>query len=150
MAPGLKVEDRWEGAANFSASKERITYIFEEAEVWGIVEKAVLLPTTPDELAAYKKLNAKAKRLIMEGIKDHVIPHVRGKTSAYEMWEALTKLYQSSNQRRKIVLKEKLKATKMIKSEEVASYLTRITQVRNELAAIGEKVETTELVRLTL
>jgi hypothetical protein len=44
----------------------------------------------------------------------------------------------------------KLKATKMTKSETIASYLTRITQVRDELAAIGEEVEKTELVRLTL
>ena len=61
MAPGLKVEDRLEGATNFSAWKERITCIFEEAEVWEIVEKAIVLPTAPNELEAYKKLNPRQR-----------------------------------------------------------------------------------------
>ena len=39
-----------------------------------------------------------------------------------------------------MVLKEKLKAIKMKGSEGVVAYLTRITDVRDELAAIGETV----------
>ena len=38
----------------------------------------------------------------------------------------------------------------MATSENVASYLTRISQVRDELAAIGEKVDGSELVRTTV
>ena len=46
-----------------------------------------------------------------------------------------------------MVLQEKLKSTRMATSENVASYLTRLSQVRDELAAIGEKVDGSELVR---
>ena len=92
----------------------------------------------------------KARRLILDGIKDHVIPHVRGKDHAYEMWAALTNLYQSSNENQKLVLKEKLKATKMNKFDSVVTYLTRITTVRDELATIGETVVDTKLVRTAL
>jgi len=70
--------------------------------------------------------------LILEGIKDHVIPHVREKTYAHEMWTALTSLYQSSNENRKMVLKEKLKAIKMANTDSATTYLTKITSVRDE------------------
>lgn len=79
-----------------------------------------------------------------------MIPHVRGKNHAFEMWVALTKMYHSSNENRKVVLKEKLKAIKMNKPESVSTYLTKVTSVRDELAATGETVAETELVRTTL
>ena len=53
------------------------------------------------------------------------------------MWDALTGLFQSSNKNRKMVLREKLKSIKMVKGEVVMTYLTRISQVRDELAAVG-------------
>ena len=110
MATRLRVEDRLEGQMNFGAWKERIISVLDEANVWNIVEKTVAIPTDVTQLATFKRKNSKVKRLILDGIKDHVIPHVRGKNHAFEMWEALTELYQSSNENLKMVLKEKLKA----------------------------------------
>ena len=69
----------------------------------------------------------KAKRIILDAVKDHVIPHLTTKTCAHLMWVALTSLYERSNENRKIVLREKLKGIKMEKYENVTSYLTRIT-----------------------
>jgi hypothetical protein len=66
------------------------------------------------------------------------------------MWASLTKLYQSSNQNREMVLREKFHSLKMSKSDTVTSYLTQITQIRDELGVVGEKVEDQELVRKTL
>ena len=63
------------------------------------------------------------------------------------MWTALISLYESSNENRKMVLKEKLKSIKMNGGEGVTTYLTRIYAVRDELAAVGEVVARTELVR---
>jgi hypothetical protein len=154
MATGLRVEDRLDGAANFSSWKERIVLLLQECELWDIVENSqtnpVTVPTDATLLAAYTKKNIKAKRIILDAIKDHVIPHVTGKTNAYEMWESLTKLYQSSNENRKMVLREKLKSIKMTKTENVATYLTKITQMRDELGVVGEVVADNELVRTSL
>ena len=154
MSLGLRVEDRLNGQNNYCAWKERIQRIFEEAEVWGIMvnttQNPVVVPADLVQLAEFNKKNAKAKRLILEGIKDHVIPHVRGNTYAHEMQTALTSLYQSSNENRKMVLKEKLKSTKMAKADSATTYLTKITAVRDELAAVGEIIAPTELVRIAL
>jgi hypothetical protein len=75
-------------------------------------------------------MSIKAKRIILDAIKDHLIPRVTGKTNAYEMWESLTKLYKSTNENRKMVLREKLKRIRMTKVENVVTYLTRLTQER--------------------
>ena len=77
----------------------------------------VAMSADPVQLEDFNKKNAKGKRMILDGIKDHVIPHVRGKTYGHEMWTALTNLYQSSNENRKMVLRKKLKAIKMAKTE---------------------------------
>jgi hypothetical protein len=49
-----------------------------------------------------------------------------------------------------MVLREKLKSIKMTKAENVVTYLTRLTQVRNELGAVGEAIVDSDLVRIAL
>jgi hypothetical protein len=110
----------------------------------------VVVPIDATLLAAYTKKSIKAKRFILDAIKDHLIPHLTGKTHAYEMSESLTKLYQITNENRKMVLREKLKSIKMTKDENVVTYLTRLTQVRDELGDVGEAIVDSDLVRTTL
>jgi hypothetical protein len=86
----------------------------------------------------------------VDGVKDHTIPHLSGKKETKEMWDVLVKLYQSDNQNRKMLLREKLRSMKMAKGESVVTYLTKFTQVRDKLAAVEEAVDETELVRTTL
>jgi hypothetical protein len=127
MVTGLRFEDRLDGATNFSPWKERIALMLEENEIWDIVEKTQVVPTDTALLVAFNKKNMKSKRMLLDVMKDHIIPHVSEKKNAYEMWEALTKLYQSGNQNKKMVLREKLGSTKMSKTDTVASYLTKIS-----------------------
>jgi hypothetical protein len=49
-----------------------------------------------------------------------------------------------------MLLREKLRSTKMAKGELVVTYLTKFTQIRDELAVVGEAVDETELVRIAL
>jgi hypothetical protein len=79
-----------------------------------------------------------------------VILHVTRKSNAYKMLDSLTKLYQSSNENQKMVLREKLKSIKMTKIESVSTYLTKLAQMRDELGVFGEVVANNELVRITL
>jgi hypothetical protein len=154
MATGLRVEDRLDGVVNFVSWKERMVLLLQECELWDIVENSTTnpmnVPTNATLLATYTKKSIKAKIIILDAIKDHFIPHVTGKGNAYEMWESLTKLYQFKNENRKMVLREKLKSIKMTKAENVVTYLTKLTQVRDELGAIGEAIVDYELVRTTL
>ena len=128
--------------------------ILEENERWDEVVHStqanpVTVPasTDPQALSAFNK-DLKARRIILDAVKDHVIPNISSKTRAYQMWDALTNLFQSSNENKNVVLREKLKSIKMAKVEGVTSYLTRISQVRDELVAVGEVVSGSKLVRI--
>jgi hypothetical protein len=132
----MRAEDRLAGASNWSPWKTRIVFVLEDLELWDIVQAPVVLPpvTAPLLVAEFRKRNTKAKRTICDAVRDHVIPHLTGKEFSFEMWDSLCKLYQSPNQNRKMVLQEKLRSIKMLKSESVTSYLGRFTQTRDELA----------------
>ena len=67
--------------------------------------------------------------IILDGVKDSLIPHVFGKNNAHEMWMVLQNLFQNLNENRELVLQDKLKSTKMIKGEGTTSYLMRLSQV---------------------
>jgi hypothetical protein len=139
VASSLRFEDRLDGVSNYSPWKERIMLVLMENDIWEFSNSIVAPPTDPKDLAAHKLKDVKAKRIILDGVKDHLIPHLSGKTTARDMWEALKSLFQSKNENRKMVLREKLRDTKMTGSDTVTTYLTRIRQVRDELAAIGEQ-----------
>ena len=66
------------------------------------------------------------------------------------MWETLKKLYRSDNECRKMLLKDKLRATKMSKINTLTTYLTKITQVHDEMSDIREIVYDHEMVRMAL
>jgi hypothetical protein len=83
-------------------------------------------PTDAAQLAIWKKGEAKTKSLILDGIEDHVIPHLSRKNTAKYMSKDLSDLYQPKNENRVMVLRERLRSSKMAKGEGVVPYLTRL------------------------
>ena len=53
-------------------------------------------------LDAWKKKTAKTRRILLEGVKDHIVSSLHGKSSPYLMWKALTDLFQSKSDQRKL------------------------------------------------
>jgi hypothetical protein len=79
-----------------------------------------------------------------------VVLHLSRKTTAKDMWKALSDLYQNKNENKVMALRKQLCGTKMAKGEGVIPYLTRITQIMDELAAVGATVDESELVCIAL
>jgi hypothetical protein len=129
LASQMQVEDRLAGASNWSSWKARMVFVLEDLELWDIVEVVVLVipVTAPVLVVEYRKRNNKVKRTILDGVQDHIIPHVTGKAHAYQMWAALTNLYESSNENQKMVLHDRLRSIRMLKDELVSSFLARFT-----------------------
>jgi hypothetical protein len=86
----------------------------------------------------------------LDGVKDPLISHLAEKKTNKEMWEALKNLYEAKNENRKMALKDKLHSIKMTMGESVVPYLTQLAQVKDELAAVGEVISYSELVRIAL
>jgi hypothetical protein len=76
----LKIEDWLEGATNFRAWKVRVLLLLEENDLKDYVEGEVVAPTDPQKWTTHKKKEVKAKRVLLESVKDHLIPHNAKKT----------------------------------------------------------------------
>ena len=98
MVVQLRVEDRIQGAQNFPTWKERIMRILDVSDVVEEhIDSTKVAPTDPVELARWKKLDSRAMLIILDGVKDHTVPHLCRKKTALEMWMALEGLYRSKN-----------------------------------------------------
>ena len=116
------------------------------------IDAKVPKPTSSDAavIEAWKKKTAKCRRILLEGVKDHIVSSLLGKASPYLMWKALTDLFQSKSNQRKLALKDKLRNIKMEKGDSMPKYLTKFTQCRDELGSVGVIVDDEELVSLDL
>ena len=115
--------------------------VLKENKIWNYVSSVVLVPTTyPVALDFHEVKVAKAERIILDGVKDHLYPHLDDKKISKEMWDALKNLFETKNENRKMALKGKLHDTKMGKEESVSSYLTEVSKVKDELASVREPI----------
>ena len=88
----------------------------------------------------------KAKRIILDSIKDHLIPQVSSLKTPKAMFDALTKIFEGKNINRKMNLRSQLKNVKIQKAETIQSYFTKVSQTKEQLEAVDEEVENTEIV----
>jgi hypothetical protein len=66
------------------------------------------------------------------------------------MWSHLKGLFEVKHESRIMALKERLQHTQMTKGEGVATYLTKVKQLLDELLAVGVKLSQVEMVRSAL
>lgn len=124
--------------------------LLEEHDLWDFIEKVVVEPTNHVLLAKHKKKIAKTKRVILDSVKDHLIPHIAGKTTEKDMFDALVLLYWSENINRKMMLSNKLRATRMSKIDTITASLMEINEIRDQLASAVEEVKGDEVVPIAL
>ena len=102
-----------EEASNYVIWKARMSFLLNEHALKTYVDSVVAVPADPDLLKKYRSVMAKAKRMILDGVKDHVVCHVASRGTTKEMWDALATLYQGSSEQRKMYLEQKLRSTQM-------------------------------------
>jgi len=64
--------------------------------------------TDGKNLDQWKKNVVRARRIILEGVRDHIVSNSHGKENHFTMWHPLIELFQNKNEHRKLTLKEKL------------------------------------------
>jgi len=67
---------------------------------------AILINPTENE--KYEDVMLRAKCMILDGVKDHVITHIAKKNTAKEMWGTMTTLYQGTSVQQKMLLENQL------------------------------------------
>jgi hypothetical protein len=81
MSVSMKLTDKLEDVENFCAWKYRIDMILEENDLASFVKEEVPKPNDAAEKAKHLKDMIRAKRIIVDSIKDHLIPYVSSKTT---------------------------------------------------------------------
>ena len=91
---GIREQDRLNGASNFAVWKARILSVLDKNRVKNFALKTIAIPVDPNDNDKYEEAMARAKCIILDVVKDHVVQHIVEKETTVEMWEALKKLYQ--------------------------------------------------------
>ena len=150
MSASTKLVDKLEGVENFRAQKYRIGLILEENDLARFVKEEVPEPVDVADKSKYQKDTIRAKRIIADCIKDHLIPQVSSKKTPKEMFDFLTRLYEEKNINRKMNLRTQLKNTRMQKGESIQEYFSRILELKEQLEAIGDTINKDELIMTAL
>ena len=129
MPPSTKLDDKLEGIENFRAWQNRTN--IEENDPAKFIKEVVSKPEEDEAKEKYKKDMIRAKRIIADSIKDHLIPQVSSKDTPKEMFGALSRMYEGRYINRKMNLRAQLKSTNMSKGESIQEYFIRVSQFQN-------------------
>jgi hypothetical protein len=98
----------------------------------------------------FKDNDINAMSIIVDSIKYHLIPYISHLDLFKKMYDALTNLFSVRNIGQVLSLKNELHDMTMNDDENITSYFVRISQLRDQLQAIGEIISEKELVNIVL
>ena len=127
MAPSTKIEDKLEDLENFLALKYRIGLILKENGLEKYIKNEIAEPEEAEVKEKHEQDMIKAMRIIVDSIKDHLIPQVSSKKTPKKMYDALSRMYEGKNINKKVNMRTQLKGTKMSKGESIQYYFTKIS-----------------------
>ena len=136
---GLRLEYALHGSSNYISWKDRMEALLEDNGLKDFIDSDVPKLGSSDAalIDAWKNKIAKTRRILLEGVKDHIVSSLHGKATPFLMWKALTYLFQSSSDQRKLALKDKLIKIKMEKGDNIPKYLMKFFHCRDELGSVG-------------
>jgi hypothetical protein len=149
---GLRLEYALKGSSNYIVWKDRMEAILKDNGLKEFIDKDVPKPDATDatNLHAWKTKVEKERRILLEGVRDHIVSNLHGKATPYEMLKDLTDLFQNNSNHRKFLLKDKLRKIKMEKGDSIPKYLTKFVQCWGELGSVGITFVDDDLVILAL
>jgi hypothetical protein len=160
MTNHMKSKNKLYGASNFRAWKTRIYLILAKNKVLYIVKGNIMMPEfeegeekEPQNVVAmekFKDVDINAMSIIVDSIKDHLIPYISHLDSLKKMYDALTNLFSVRNIGQIMSLKNELRGMKMNDDDNITSCFVRISQLRDQIQAIEKITLEKELVNIVL
>jgi len=89
----LRADHYLEGASIFVPRKGRIAIVLEDNGVGKFIKQSIVPPQDPQQLAQHNKSDINARRIILKGARDHIVPHIHEKKTTFEMYDTILKLY---------------------------------------------------------
>ena len=115
-----------DGLSNFAIWKARILIVLEAYHLRDHAERVLATPINEYLLRKHNEAAGHAKRLIMDGVKDHVVSHIAEKKTANEMWKPLTSLYEGKFVQQNMLLETQMRSFMMTKGEGMQHFLFRL------------------------
>ena len=106
-----------------------MSFLLDEHALKTYGDNVVVVPVDANPLNKYRSKMMKAKRMILDEVKNHVVYHITRKGTTKEMWDALSTLYQGYSEQWNMYLEEMMRCTRMQKGECIDCFLTRIQDV---------------------
>ena len=93
----LRLEYTLEGRSKYITWKDRIEAMLEYNVLMDFIDSDVPKPGSSDVafLDAWQKKTTKTRRILSEGVKDHIVSGIHGKATPFLIWKAFTYLFQS-------------------------------------------------------
>ena len=111
---GLRLDYALDGGSNYISWKDGMEGVLEDNGLKEFIDSDVpkLGSSNVALLDAWKRKRAKTRRILLEGVKDHIVSILHEKATPFLTWKALIDLFQSRSDQRKLVLKDKLRKIK--------------------------------------
>ena len=87
---GLRLEYALEGSTNYIAWKDRMEVVLDDNGLKEFIDTDIPKPTDATQADAWQKKITKCRRILLEGMKDHIVSSLHGKATPYLMWKSLT------------------------------------------------------------
>ena len=146
MVVGLRVEDRLEGISNFRSWKNRMLMLLNEQDLKDHVLKVIPEPEAARDETKHKKNEAVAMRILMDSVRDHLVPIISNQESANKMYDALRNLFENENPSWILALKDQLRQSEFKRDDSISTYFVKLSQIRDQLTAVGESIPDREMV----
>jgi hypothetical protein len=137
MTYSKKLENKLDGDSSFRAWKTRIDLILAKNKVVDIVKRKIVEPRFEKgkekesrNIAAMEKFkdgDINAMSIIVDFIKDHLIPYISHLDSLKKMYDALTNFFSVRNSGQVMSLKNELCDMYMNDDDSITSYFVRIS-----------------------
>jgi len=109
--------------------------VLEDNKLQELIDKDIPKPVDAEDLVEWRKCAAKESRIILKGVRDHIVSNHHCKEIPFVMWKALTYPFQKISDHQKLQLKDKLEKIKMDKGDTILKYMTRFTQFQDDIGS---------------
>ena len=103
MAPSTKLEDKLEGIEKLLSWKYRIGLILKENGLEKYIKDEIAKPKEDESKEKHEQDLIKEMRIIVDSIKDHLIPQVSSKKTPKKMYDALSRMYEARSIKKKMI-----------------------------------------------
>ena len=108
------------------------------------------MPENGPEKVTWKRHNNKAMEIIIDSVKNHILPSISSLKTAFEMFSTIKDTFEINNTSRILTLKQDLLYIKMKNGESITSYFLRISELKDQLATMDNRVDDKELSMIAL